>query len=175
MYSIIAIVITLFTSLTFAAPSLVYPYPGLGMCSLSTHSDSYGRGLESAFTGEDLRHQYNDEACYQLGFNYAQGVIEEEGRSWCERDFERAYAEGFKSSTLGAGSACYVLGYTAGRAALGVGAREGKVEMVGQRCVSAYKSGVKDGKAGRVSNARTTSQPELFCYQLGHFEFNLFE
>ncbi len=175
MYSLLLAVLTLFSFTSFAETENFHPVPGLGICSLSTYSDSYGRGVESAFTGEDLRHQYNDENCYQLGFKYAQKIIEEEGRSWCYRDFERAYKEGFSASTRGAGTACYTLGYTAGIAALGVGAREARVDWVGSRCVSAYKRGVQDGKEGKVSNSRTTSQPELFCYQLGHFEFPLFQ
>ena len=149
-------------------------YPIYSKCQITTYSDSYGRGVESVFTGLELRHRYNDETCYQIGREVAEDALANEDQNWCRRDYERAYKEGFKSSPYGAGSRCHILGYVAGHAALGVGAREGDVESVGKRCVDAYQKGRADGKASRVSSPRTTNDPELFCYSLGHFEAPLF-
>jgi hypothetical protein len=159
---------------SFSHEGLRLPIPGLGMCSLSTYSDSYGSGIESAFTGENLRHQFHDETCYQLGFQYAQDAISKDGREWCEKEFKKAYPTGLRAQVQEVGSLCYTLGFSAGRAALGIGAREGKVDRVGAPCVSAYKKGVKDGKEGRISSVSSSKPLEMYCYQLGHYEFQLF-
>lgn len=174
MRFIIFVLFILQISLSFAADDARSPVPGLGICSLSTHSDSYGRGIESAFTGEDLRHKFNDETCYRLGFQYAQDAITEFGRNSCEAEFKKAYPLGLESGVWPVGTHCFSLGFIAGRATLGVGAREAQVEVVGLACVDSYQRGVKDGKAGRVSTPGTTRFPESFCYQLGHFEYPLF-
>lgn len=149
--------------------------PFLSLCQLSVHADSYGRGIESAFTGEDLRIRYNDESCYQLGFEAAQEAIRVEGRVGCKEDFELGRPEGFAASAMSTGDQCYSLGHMAGKSALGAGAREGKKEVVGAKCVDAYKKGRSDGRSSQAPSSDTTFQPELFCYQLGHFEASMFE
>lgn len=161
-----------FVSLSVNAQVVENPYSSL--CQYSYRSDSYGRGIESAFTGQDLRSRYHDEACYQLGFEAANTAIDAEGRFSCKREFDRAYTEGFKNSPYGTGVVCYNLGFSAGSAALGTAAREGNTELAGEDCVKAYQEGRADGKAGRVSNPSTTEGPQMYCYQLGHFEAPLF-
>lgn len=159
--------------ISFSVGAQVHP-PYSSLCQFSTHSDSYGRGIESAFTGENLRIRYNDENCYQLGFEAAQEAIRIEGRTGCKQDFDLGYPEGFSASANAAGVQCYNLGYSAGRATLDVGARDGDAASVGTKCVSAYKKGRSDGRNNTTSTPDTASQPELSCYELGHFEASIF-
>lgn len=144
------------------------------LCQYSTHSDSYGRGIESAFTGDDLRNARTDETCYQLGMEAAAGAITEVGRTNCKSDFVDGFREGKRNSPNGAGVICYNLGYSAGRAALGTGAREGDSSLAPVSCIRAYKAGRADGKRGQVASPGTTSEPDAYCYLLGHFEAPLF-
>lgn len=142
------------------------------MCSQSYFSDSYGRGIEAGFKGGNLRPALVDEGCYLLGIEKAQLTLKEarmHSIAFCQKDFNEGYREGLKASLLSSGNICYVDGYSAGLAALDVGAREGNTSRVGQSCVREYQRGFKAGRAS------APIEPELDqklanCYQVGHFD-----
>ncbi len=146
--------------------------PYFSKCQFSIFFDSYGRGLEAAFTGKDLRHYFNDETCYQLGIKEAQNVLATEVRNRCTAEFEIGHQEGLSLSSLEAGSVCFSLGYTAGKALVGVSARESDSETVGAECIVAYQKGRKDGRLTRSSRFNGNSL-KGYCYQLGLYEATL--
>jgi hypothetical protein len=146
--------------------------PYFSKCQFSVYFDSYGRGLEAAITGEDLRHRYNDETCYQMGIKEALNALIGQRTTRCNTDFENGHKEGLSISSNGAGGVCFNLGYTAGKALVGVSAREGNSETVGVDCVEAYQKGRQDGHARRSSRSSGDSL-KAYCYQLGLYEATL--
>jgi hypothetical protein len=161
----------LFVSINVLAQTVSNPYTSL--CQYSFHSDSYGRGIESAFTEEDLRSAYHDESCYQLGVSAAEEAIRNEGRARCKQRFLEARPEGLKVSGSSDSVVCAKLGYAAGIAALGTGAREARQDIAPVDCIAAYTKGRADGRSGR-NQLPSRSRAEAYCYQLGLFEAPLF-
>ena len=100
-------------------------------CSRGYRVDSYGRGIEAGFRSIDVRPNLADPFCYDLGIQRGKSLMTQPVIFDCEGDFDDAYQEGLKASSLSAGTACYNSGYLAGLSALRVGAREGRTDIAG--------------------------------------------
>jgi hypothetical protein len=142
-----------------------------GQCSGSYRADSYGSGIEEAFTGVNMRPQMLDEGCYRMGVTSGQATwkiaVDAREDRVCRHDFLEGRAQGFQASVHASGSACYNSGYLAGRAYLHIGAREKNTGVVGSRCVSEYMRGWNDGKAHQVANGSASDTQEWDCYMTG--------
>jgi hypothetical protein len=158
----------------FSSQAQVLGNPYTSACQYSSQSDSFGLGVHSVFTGFTFRPQYNDEHCYQLGRQLALDTLQNENTN-CKAEHAKGLKQGLLASALGSGPHCYNLGYVSGIAILGTGARLGDANWAGANCIASYKHGRRDAQGHRMQNPGTTKQPELYCYQLGHFEAPLFK
>lgn len=121
-------------------------------CSAGYRFDSYGRGLQAAMTGKDLRPRMLDAQCYQVGRQKGK-QLKDAGTDGteCAQDFAGGYAEGIHASLSDAGTACFLAGYDAGLAALHVGAREGRRDLVSGECIEQYHRGKARGAAAQIA------------------------
>lgn len=147
--------------------------PDFTGCQFSYQSDSFGLGIKSVFDNSYQSSRYLDPDCYNLGRQAAFKAIDESSFSSCSSEFTGGLPEGMMASPYSAGSACYWLGYKAGVAVLGVGARDGHTSVVGEECVTAYRRGQMESREGRASGPGNVSNKGAYCYQLGAFESHL--
>lgn len=152
-----------------------YQPPLYPLCTFSYRFDSFGRGIEAGFFAEDLKPELLDTVCYKLGVERGKKltVTYELNRAQCEGDFNSGRKEGLKWSSYASGNECYIAGYNAGLAALNVGAREANVELVGLKCVAAYKRGKQDSEKNLAVEASTNSV-ETNCYMTGYNDGQIF-
>ena len=84
----------------------------------------------------------------------------------CSADFAEGYREGVHAS-FHTGSACFLVGYNAGLAALHVGAREGRGDLVSGECIEQYRYGKTQGAAAQI--AEDLDDPVLrACFRTGY-------
>jgi hypothetical protein len=158
---------------SFAMAEEALPRPVFySWCQLGYRFDSYGRGLESAFSGKNLRPRLNDEACFRLGLQKGNELKKAVGVE-CDRDFRDGRRLGFGVDTPSAGTECFNAGYAAGEAALHVGAREADEKAVGAVCVGEYRRGEKDARNLSVAEPGLGRRPAE-CYNTGYFDGQMF-
>jgi hypothetical protein len=166
--------------LLFSSPLLAqYQAP----CGTSYHYDSYGLGMHHGFLGKDLgadgRMWFNPQ-CLQWGINEGARLKKAYcGKNPCQESscyekFKSGYNEGFKATGKILSEECSHQGYSAGRADLDYGAREGNKDLVGNECVKQYRQGVSDGKNLLAGNP-PSDQPQRSCYELGKFEYSYYK
>jgi hypothetical protein len=155
-----------FTVTSHARPFYYRPF----LCETGYKADSYGRGLEAGFKAlSNLRPQKNDEVCYQRGVSDGERTSHADQVFNCPGDFDHGYTEGLKTSALSAGTVCWSTVYSAGQAALRVGAREGNEALVGERCLREYAKGLLDG-SGNKGYVSIHDEPEATCYGTGYWD-----
>ena len=142
--------------------------PPHGLCRLSYHSDSAGRGIEAGFKGLNLRPSPLDESCYLQGVD--EGAALPKGDQICNREFENGKQNGLNVSPYTTGTECFNKGYISGFALLGAAARAGETAIVGGVCVTQYKQGFKDGKQSGTAANQPNIQPEMSCYLTGFYD-----
>ena len=138
-------------------------------CGNGYRRDSYGKGLDAAFTAQLDRAQLNDEGCFQLG--YAAGLELNTRVAGCGSDVAKGKKMGFSGRTeSGNLTQCFQVGYEAGRALLAIGARESNAKLVGDRCLSAYAQGKSDSDRCLAANAPEFlgTSPIGVCYLTGY-------
>lgn len=133
------------------------------LCQRAYKADSYGRGIEQGFTGNDTAPRFLHSQCFQIGISEG---IDLKGRSgmFCSNEFEAGYEQGVQNSWFGIGTECYNAGYKAGLALLGTLAREGRADQV---CLDYYAQGFKDGTNGREPNGPSDHSAVSHCYSTG--------
>lgn len=176
----------LFIAMLFAPALAVAQVPGADplwpyfpLCQLGSSFDSYGLGLRSGFRGVEPAYAVSEkwvvEACLKEGQRRGEELARTQD-SFCQRDWEEGFAQGFDVTLHSAGRVCYAEGYTAGMAYLRIGARRGLVKVVGEQCVALYAQGLQDVRAGRARWAnlgsvgmltRTRAQITA-CYDAGY-------
>lgn len=150
--------------LTFSVNVKAVPH---GLCRMSYHEDSAGRGIEAGFKNLNLRPKIVDENCYQQGV--AEGSLLPKSETSCKEDFEAGKVNGLEANSITIGTTCSSKGYIAGTALLHVAAREGNSRLVGQNCVDEYLRGVKDGNETHVIETGTDNV-ERECYLTGFYD-----
>jgi hypothetical protein len=157
-------IFSLLITFSFSANVKAVPH---GLCRMSYHEDSAGRGLEAGFKNMNLRPKIVDENCYLQGV--AEGSLLPKSETSCQEDFEAGKANGLQANSITIGRTCSSKGYIAGTALLHVAAREGNLNLVGQNCVDEYLRGVKDGNETHITETGTDNV-ERECYLTGFYD-----
>jgi hypothetical protein len=162
--------------MTLVSSASAYAWPDVArpFCGDGYRRDSYGRGLEAGYRGGNQKPRLADDACYHLGF--VRGTeIRSERPFGCEAEFNEGHKQGFagEMEVSSSGGPCHNLGYEAGRASLDVAAREGRTDVVGSACVSAYSDGYRAALASMAA-VFPSEQREFNCYGIGYADGQIF-
>lgn len=137
-------------------------------CAFSVSFDSYGRGLRAGLEKLDLRARLNDEECFALGYWKMVGILEAVDPLGCQREFYSGHRVGFAADREGSWTECFSVGHSAGLADLRIGAREGRVDIVGHACLREYHRGRKDFTESLVRTPRLGRPALDECYSTGY-------
>jgi hypothetical protein len=168
MKSLILTVFLIATSAQAYVPSLD------PQCGTGYRRDSYGKGLDAAFTAQLDRAHLNDEGCFQLG--YAAGLELNTRVAGCSDGFTAGKKKGFAGRTeSGDLTECFQAGYESGRALLAIGARESNAKLVGERCLNAYAAGKSDSDRCLAANSPEFlgTSPIGVCYMTGYLDADM--
>jgi hypothetical protein len=174
--ALIVLALTELAAIASFSPSAQAYIPSLDpLCGQGYRRDSYGKGLDAAFTAQLDRPQLNDEACFQHGY---QAGLELNTRRIqnCVTDFAKGKKMGFAGRTVsGDLTECFQAGYESGRALLGIGARESNARLVGERCLNAYARGKSDSDRCLAQNSPEFlgTSPIGVCYMTGYLDADM--
>jgi hypothetical protein len=145
------------------------------MCGVGYRRDSYGKGLDGAFTAQLDRAQLNDEGCFQQGYQAGLELNTRQIRG-CADDFAKGKKQGLRARMMsGDLTECFQAGYESGRALLNVGARESNSKLVGERCLNAYAQGKSDSDRCLAQNSPEFlgTSPIGVCYLTGYLDADM--
>lgn len=139
-------------------------------CLRSYRSDSFGRGLEAAMRGGDLKPAFADDLCYLLGKK--RGAELRADGAGCRADFDEGYGRGTRVGAVETGTPCYEAGYRAGLAALTSSAREGGGD---RDCRGHYDRGYRAGSHRTGQAIPASGRAARVCYLSGYTDGEWFQ
>jgi hypothetical protein len=163
----LALLLVSFAASARPTPEMGFVRAPQGLCRLSYHADSAGRGIEAGFKNLDLRPSPNDENCYLQGVDEGKTLAQND--SICRAEFENGKQAGLNASPDTTGTECFSKGLIAGGALLNVAARAGDSSVVGSECVAQYKLGLNDGSKN-LPTQYIDSPRGAACYSAGFYD-----